>query len=49
LLLPGLSLVLHFGVFNLLAGAWRLAGVDCRPLFLAPLESTSLAEFWGRR
>jgi hypothetical protein len=48
-LLPGLSLVLHFGIFNLLAGLWRLAGVDCRPLFLAPLRSTSLAEFWGRR
>jgi hypothetical protein len=30
-------------------GAWRLAGVDRRPLFLAPLRSTSLAEFWGRR
>jgi Membrane bound O-acyl transferase family len=49
LLLPGLSLVIHFGIFNLLAGAWRMAGVDCRPLFQAPLRSTSLAEFWGRR
>ena len=27
-LLPGLSLVLHFGVFDLLAGAWRWAGVE---------------------
>jgi hypothetical protein len=49
LLLPGLSLMLHFGAFNLLAGAWWLAGVDARPLFRAPFESTSLAEFWGRR
>lgn len=49
LLLPGLSLVLHFGIFNLLAGAWRLAGADCRPLFRAPLASRSLTEFWGRR
>jgi alginate O-acetyltransferase complex protein AlgI len=49
LLLPGLSLILHFGVFNLLAGAWRLAGVDCRALFRAPLASKSLAEFWARR
>jgi alginate O-acetyltransferase complex protein AlgI len=49
LLLPGLSLIFHFGVFNLLAGAWRLAGVDCRPLFRAPLRATSLREFWGRR
>jgi hypothetical protein len=31
LLPPGLSLVPHIGIFNLLAGAWRLAGVDCRP------------------
>jgi alginate O-acetyltransferase complex protein AlgI len=49
LLLPGLSLILHFGVFNVLAGAWRLAGVDCRALFRAPFASKSLAEFWARR
>jgi alginate O-acetyltransferase complex protein AlgI len=49
LLLPGLSLILHFGLFNVAAGAWRLLGVDARPLFRAPLLSTSLAEFWGRR
>jgi hypothetical protein len=48
-LLPGLSLVLHFGVFNILAGLWRFAGVACGPLFRAPLRSTSLGEFWGRR
>jgi alginate O-acetyltransferase complex protein AlgI len=48
-LLIGISFVLHFGVFDLLAGAWRLAGVDCKPLFRSPLRSTSLAEFWGRR
>src|SRR5437763_446358 len=41
--------MLHFGAFNILAGLWRLAGVDCRPLFRAPLVSRSLAEFWGRR
>ncbi len=49
LLLPGLSLIVHFGIFSLLAGAWRWAGVDCRPLFRAPLASKSLMEFWGRR
>jgi alginate O-acetyltransferase complex protein AlgI len=49
LLLPGLSLVIHFGAFDVLAGAWRRAGVDCTPLFRAPLRSTSLREFWGRR
>jgi hypothetical protein len=49
LLLPGLSLFLHFGVCNLLAGAWRLRGVACTALFRAPLRSESLGEFWARR
>jgi alginate O-acetyltransferase complex protein AlgI len=49
LLLPGVSLVLHFGLFNLGAGTWRLFGVPATPLFDAPLASTSLTEFWGRR
>lgn len=49
LALPGLSLALHFGAFNLLAGAFRLAGARCDPLFRAPLRSRSLTEFWGRR
>jgi alginate O-acetyltransferase complex protein AlgI len=48
-LLVGLSLVLHFGLFNVAAGGWRLAEVDARPLFRAPLEAKSLTEFWGRR
>ncbi len=47
--LPGLSLILHFGIFNVLAGAWRVAGVDARSLFDAPLYATSLGEFWSRR
>jgi alginate O-acetyltransferase complex protein AlgI len=49
LLLPGLSLVVHFGLFNLIAGFWRQAGFDCRALFRAPFASKSLAEFWARR
>jgi hypothetical protein len=49
LLLTGLSLVLHFGLFNVLAGLWRLAGVDARPLFRAPLAARSLENFWSRR
>jgi len=49
LLLVGLSLVLHFGVCNLLAGFWRTRGVACRTLFQAPLLAESLNEFWSRR
>jgi alginate O-acetyltransferase complex protein AlgI len=48
-LLMGLSLVLHFGLFSLAAGCWRLAGIPSEPLFRAPLRSTSLREFWARR
>lgn len=48
-LLAGLSLLVHFGLFNVAAGLWRLAGVDCRPLFRAPLAARSLGDFWGRR
>lgn len=49
LLLPGLSLVLHFGLFNFLASFWRWMGVECNAIFRAPLASKSLAEFWGKR
>jgi alginate O-acetyltransferase complex protein AlgI len=49
LLLPGLSLVLHFGLLNLSAAFWRLFGFDTDALFRAPLRSESLSEFWGRR
>lgn len=49
LMLPGISLMLHFGFFNTLAGLWRRYGFDCDRLFRAPLLATSLSEFWGRR
>mgnify|MGYP001596851415 CR=1 FL=1 len=49
LVLPGISLVLHFGLFNIAAGAWRALGIDADSLFRAPLLSTTLKEFWGRR
>lgn len=43
-LLVGISLCLHFGLFGLLAWAWR-----SKALFRNPLLSGSLREFWGRR
>jgi alginate O-acetyltransferase complex protein AlgI len=49
LLLPAISLCLHFGLFDLLAGFWQWRGVDARPLFRNPLASTSLGEFWSKR
>jgi Membrane bound O-acyl transferase family len=49
LLLPALSLLLHFGAFDLVAGLWRAAGADVGPLFRAPWRSESLGEFWSRR
>jgi alginate O-acetyltransferase complex protein AlgI len=48
-LLVGLSLIVHFGAFDLVAAAWRWQGVDCQRLFRSPLRSTNLREFWGRR
>jgi alginate O-acetyltransferase complex protein AlgI len=48
-LLPALSLLLHFGVFGVLAGLWRMAGADVGPLFRAPWRAESLGEFWSRR
>lgn len=40
----GLVLVLHFGVFHLLALAWRV-----EPVMRSPMQGTSLGDFWGRR
>ncbi len=49
LALPGISLVLHFGIFNLACAFWRALGVPVYTLFPAPLASYSLKEFWGKR
>lgn len=49
LALPGFSLILHFGLFRLVAVFWRGHGYDVAPPFDAPLLSTSLGEFWSRR
>ncbi len=45
----GMILVFHFGIFALLVIAWRADGLDVRPIMDAPLKSTTLGEFWGRR
>jgi len=47
--LIAISLMLHFGLFNVGAGVWRRLGVPCNQLFVAPLAAHSLGEFWGRR
>jgi alginate O-acetyltransferase complex protein AlgI len=44
-----LSLILHFGIIDLLAGMWRRQGYACEPTFREPLRSKSLTEFWSRR
>ncbi len=49
LLMVGFSLILHFGLCNLLAGGWRRFGVHANTLFRAPLYSQNLSEFWARR
>ncbi|HKQ39383.1 MAG TPA: DCC1-like thiol-disulfide oxidoreductase family protein, partial [Verrucomicrobiae bacterium] len=45
----GIVLVLHFGIFKLLALLWRNLGIPAIPIMDAPLRSRSLSEFWGRR
>lgn len=45
----GFSLLVHFGVFRILAILWQSAGVNAHPVFRAPLLATSVADFWGHR
>jgi hypothetical protein len=45
----GLILLLHFGSFQLIALVWQAFGVEAKPIMSAPLRSTSLAEFWGKK
>jgi hypothetical protein len=45
----GIVLLLHFGSFRLIALFWRARGINAEPIMDAPLRSTSLSEFWGKR
>jgi hypothetical protein len=47
--LIALILMLHFGSFELLAFAWQRTGINAAPIMRRPLESSSLADFWGKR
>jgi predicted DCC family thiol-disulfide oxidoreductase YuxK len=47
--MAGIILVLHFGLFDFASIGWRALRVDAPPIMDAPLRSTSVAEFWGRR
>ena len=42
-------MMLHFGLFHLLAMFWRRRGRDVRPIMDRPWRAASLSEFWGRR
>ena len=45
----GLILILHFGLFQMVALLWQGFGVAAEPIMRSPLRSTSLGEFWGKR
>jgi len=47
--LVGLAFLLHFGLFHMLALAWRHAGVPVEPLMNAPILGKSVSDFWSRR
>ncbi len=47
--LAGILMMLHFGVFHLLAIFWRWGGRNVRPIMNAPVLSTSVSDFWSKR
>ncbi|HKO56304.1 MAG TPA: membrane bound O-acyl transferase family-domain-containing protein, partial [Thermoanaerobaculia bacterium] len=49
LMMIALPLMLHFGVFHLLAAFWRAHGAATDRLMRDPLRATTLADFWSGR
>ncbi|HEV7920983.1 MAG TPA: MBOAT family protein [Thermoanaerobaculia bacterium] len=49
LMMVALPLMLHFGVFHLLAAFWRAHGATTGRLMRDPLRATSLSDFWSGR
>ncbi|MDB5387673.1 MAG: hypothetical protein JWM11_3319 [Planctomycetaceae bacterium] len=47
--LAGLILMIHFGVFHLLALTWQSLGREVRPIMQSPLCATSISDFWSHR
>jgi len=45
----GIIMILHFGMFHLLALELQDCGLNARPNMQAPLLARSLADFWGNR
>jgi alginate O-acetyltransferase complex protein AlgI len=49
IILVGLGLALHCGLFHAVALAWRAAGIPVEPIMNAPLRAHSVSAFWGGR
>jgi alginate O-acetyltransferase complex protein AlgI len=47
--LLGMVLIMHFGIFHLLALFWQVCGVEAQPIMAKPILSKTLSEFWGKR